>query len=136
MTKLFAIRLKPNEDLQQSLKDFSIQQNIQVGFILTAIPTERFAIAENLFPTESFTPPYPLPVTMQFAVHPLELDELLHADLEPKRFFAAWKENVLHSQHLLAVQLLVVLCQSVQPTVSALTQLCFWLHILTVLLPH
>ena len=45
MTKLFAIRLKPNEDLQQSLKDFSIQQNIQVGFILTAIPTERFAIA-------------------------------------------------------------------------------------------
>ena len=33
MTKLLAIRLKPNEDLKQSLKDFSIQQNIQAGFI-------------------------------------------------------------------------------------------------------
>ena len=48
MTKLFAIRLKPNEDLKQSLKDFSIQQNIQAGFILTAIgslkqATIRFA---------------------------------------------------------------------------------------------
>ena len=48
MTKLFAIRLKPNEDLKQSLKDFAIQQNIQAGFILTAIgslkqATIRFA---------------------------------------------------------------------------------------------
>ena len=48
MTKLLAIRLKPNEDLKQSLKDFSIQQNIQAGFILTAIgslkqATIRFA---------------------------------------------------------------------------------------------
>jgi len=33
MTKLLAIRLKPNEDLKQSLKDFAIQQNIQAGFI-------------------------------------------------------------------------------------------------------
>jgi hypothetical protein len=33
MTKLLAIRLKPNEYLKQSLKDFAIQQNIQAGFI-------------------------------------------------------------------------------------------------------
>jgi predicted DNA-binding protein with PD1-like motif len=48
MTKLLAIRLKPNEDLKQSLKNFAIQQNIQAGFILTAIgslkqATIRFA---------------------------------------------------------------------------------------------
>ncbi len=35
--RLFAIRLKPNEDLKQSLKNFAIQQNIQAGFILSGI---------------------------------------------------------------------------------------------------
>ncbi|MDZ8052644.1 MAG: PCC domain-containing protein [Aulosira sp. ZfuVER01] len=35
--KLFAIRLKPNEYLKQSLKNFAIQKNIQAGFILSAI---------------------------------------------------------------------------------------------------
>jgi len=35
--KIFAIRLKPNEDLKVSLKNFAVQENIQAGFILTAI---------------------------------------------------------------------------------------------------
>lgn len=46
--KIFAVRLKPNQDLRQSLKDFVITNNIQAGFILTAIgslkqATIRFA---------------------------------------------------------------------------------------------
>ena len=46
--KIFAIRLKPNEDLRQSLKHFAKQENIKAGFILTAIgslkqATIRFA---------------------------------------------------------------------------------------------
>lgn len=50
--KNFAIRLKPNEDLKLSLKNFAIQQNIQAGFILTAIGSlkqakTRFANQEN-----------------------------------------------------------------------------------------
>ncbi|ARV57898.1 DNA-binding protein with PD1-like DNA-binding motif [Nostocales cyanobacterium HT-58-2] len=35
--KTFAVRLKPNEDLKQSLKKFALQKNIKAGFILTAI---------------------------------------------------------------------------------------------------
>ncbi|HLO86713.1 MAG TPA: PPC domain-containing DNA-binding protein [Nostocaceae cyanobacterium] len=35
--KTFAIRLKPNADLKQSLSNFAKQQNIQAGFILSAI---------------------------------------------------------------------------------------------------
>ncbi|BAZ22414.1 UDP-N-acetylglucosamine pyrophosphorylase [Kalymmatonema gypsitolerans NIES-4073] len=35
--KIFAFRLKPNEDLKQSLKNFALQENIKAGFILTAI---------------------------------------------------------------------------------------------------
>ncbi|BCL39697.1 PPC domain-containing DNA-binding protein [Nostoc sp. MS1] len=35
--KILAIRLKPNEDLRQSLKNFAIEQNIQAGFILSGI---------------------------------------------------------------------------------------------------
>ncbi|WP_339381812.1 PCC domain-containing protein [Dendronalium phyllosphericum] len=34
MMKIFAIRLKPNEDLRQSLKNFAIEHNIKAGFIL------------------------------------------------------------------------------------------------------
>ncbi|MCP6761337.1 MAG: DNA-binding protein [Fischerella sp. CENA71] len=50
--KVFAIRLKPNEDLKQSLKNFAINQNINAGFILTAIgslkqATIRFANQEK-----------------------------------------------------------------------------------------
>ena len=50
--KLFAIRLKPNEDLKQSLKNFAMQQNMQAGFILSAIgslkqATIRFANQDN-----------------------------------------------------------------------------------------
>lgn len=50
--KLFAIRLKPNEDLRQSLKNFAIQENIQAGFILSAIGSLkqvkiRFANQDN-----------------------------------------------------------------------------------------
>lgn len=46
--KIFPIRLKPNDDLRQSLKKFAIQQNITAGFIITAIgslkqATIRFA---------------------------------------------------------------------------------------------
>jgi len=46
--KIFAIRLKPDEDLKESLKRFVEQNNIQAGFILTAVgslkqSTLRFA---------------------------------------------------------------------------------------------
>lgn len=46
--KIFPIRLQPNDDLRQSLKNFAIQQNIKAGFIITAIgslkqATIRFA---------------------------------------------------------------------------------------------
>lgn len=45
---VFALRLKPNQDLRQSLKIFAENQNIKAGFILTAIgslkqATIRFA---------------------------------------------------------------------------------------------
>ncbi|MEH1780978.1 MAG: PPC domain-containing DNA-binding protein [Nostoc sp.] len=35
--KVFAIRLKPHDDLRQSLKNFVKQKNIKAGFILSAI---------------------------------------------------------------------------------------------------
>jgi len=46
--KVFALRLKPDQDLRQSLKSFAEYQNIKAGFILTAIgslkqATLRFA---------------------------------------------------------------------------------------------
>lgn len=45
---VFALRLKPDQDLRQSLKTFAEDQNIKAGFILTAIgslkqATIRFA---------------------------------------------------------------------------------------------
>lgn len=51
--KVFAIRLKPDEDLRQSLKNFAMQQDIKAGFILSAIgslkqATIRFANQENI----------------------------------------------------------------------------------------
>lgn len=50
--KIFATRLKPNQDLKESLKDFVEQNNIQAGFILTAVgslqqATIRFASQDN-----------------------------------------------------------------------------------------
>lgn len=50
--KIIAIRLKPNEDLKESLKTFVKQNNIQSGFILTAVgslkqATLRFASQDN-----------------------------------------------------------------------------------------
>ena len=46
--KAFPIRLKPDADLRKTLKNFAVEQNIQAGFILTAIgslkqATIRFA---------------------------------------------------------------------------------------------
>jgi hypothetical protein len=46
--QVFALRLKPEQDLRQSLKSFAQEQNIKAGFILTAIgslkqATIRFA---------------------------------------------------------------------------------------------
>ncbi|MGF1677094.1 MAG: PPC domain-containing DNA-binding protein [Rivularia sp. (in: cyanobacteria)] len=46
--KAFPIRLKPDTDLRKTLKNFAVEQNIQAGFILTAIgslkqATIRFA---------------------------------------------------------------------------------------------
>lgn len=46
--QVFALRLKPEQDLRQSLKIFAQEQNIKAGFILTAIgslkqATIRFA---------------------------------------------------------------------------------------------
>lgn len=35
--KVFALRLKPDQDLRQSLKEFALLNNIQAGFILSAI---------------------------------------------------------------------------------------------------
>lgn len=35
--KIYALRLKPNLDLKQSLKDFAIDNQIECGFMLTAI---------------------------------------------------------------------------------------------------
>lgn len=58
--KIAAIRLKPKEDLKQSLKNFAIQKNIQAGFILTAIgslqqATIRFANQQaSIVLTEKF----------------------------------------------------------------------------------
>ena len=50
--KAFPIRLEPNADLRQSLKSFAVEQNIQAGFILTAVgslkqATIRFANQDN-----------------------------------------------------------------------------------------
>ncbi|MBO3459492.1 DNA-binding protein [Aetokthonos hydrillicola Thurmond2011] len=49
--KIFPVRLKPNEDLRKSLKNFAEKQDIKAGFILTAIgslkqATIRFANQE------------------------------------------------------------------------------------------
>lgn len=49
--KIFALRLKPNQDLRRSLKSFAQENNIKAGFILTAIGslkqvTIRFANQE------------------------------------------------------------------------------------------
>ncbi|BAY48156.1 UDP-N-acetylglucosamine pyrophosphorylase [Scytonema sp. HK-05] len=41
--KIFAFRLKPDEDLKQSLKNFTLQENIKAGFILTAIGSLKVA---------------------------------------------------------------------------------------------
>ncbi len=35
--KVFALRLKPNEDLKQSLTEFVLTNDLQSGFILTAV---------------------------------------------------------------------------------------------------
>ena len=35
--KVFALRLKPDQDLRQSLKEFALLNNIQAGFVLSAI---------------------------------------------------------------------------------------------------
>ncbi len=35
--KILALRLKPNDDLRQNLKNFAEKENIKAGFILTAI---------------------------------------------------------------------------------------------------
>jgi predicted DNA-binding protein with PD1-like motif len=35
--KIYPLRLKPNQDLRQSLKNFANQENIKAGFILSAI---------------------------------------------------------------------------------------------------
>lgn len=35
--KIFALRLKPEQDLKQSLQTFVVNNNIQAGFILTAV---------------------------------------------------------------------------------------------------
>ena len=46
--KTFALRLKPDQDLKKSLKNFVVNNNIEAGFILTAVgslqqATIRFA---------------------------------------------------------------------------------------------
>ncbi|HAX79354.1 MAG TPA: DNA-binding protein [Cyanobacteria bacterium UBA11372] len=46
--KIFALRLKPEQDLKKSLKNFVLTNNIEAGFILTAVgslqqATIRFA---------------------------------------------------------------------------------------------
>ena len=50
--KIFATRLKPDQDLKTSLKNFVEENNIQSGFILTAVgslnqATLRFANQDN-----------------------------------------------------------------------------------------
>ncbi len=50
--RIFPIRLKPGEDLKESLRCFVEQNNIQAGFILTAVgslkqATLRFANRDN-----------------------------------------------------------------------------------------
>ncbi|KYC37499.1 DNA-binding protein with PD1-like DNA-binding motif [Scytonema hofmannii PCC 7110] len=50
--KIFPLRLKPDEDLKQSLKNFASQENIKAGFIVTAIGSLkqakiRFANQDN-----------------------------------------------------------------------------------------
>ena len=35
--KVFALRLKPDRDLRQSLKEFALENEIQAGFVLSAI---------------------------------------------------------------------------------------------------
>jgi len=35
--KIFALRLKPNQDLKTELKKFTLENNIQAGFVLTAV---------------------------------------------------------------------------------------------------
>lgn len=35
--KIYPLRLKPNQDLRQSLKNFANEENIKAGFILSAI---------------------------------------------------------------------------------------------------
>lgn len=50
--KIFALRLKPEEDLKESLRRFVQQHNIQAGFILTAVGSLkqanlRFANQDN-----------------------------------------------------------------------------------------
>ncbi len=58
--KILAIRLKPNEDLRENLKNFAEKENIKAGFILTAIGSLkqaaiRFANQEiNTVLTEKF----------------------------------------------------------------------------------
>jgi uncharacterized protein len=51
--KILPLRLKPSQDLRQSLKDFVQTQNIEAGFILTAIGSLkqaaiRFAAREEI----------------------------------------------------------------------------------------
>ena len=41
--KVFALRLKPDQDLRQSLKTFAKEQNLKAGFILTAIGSLKHA---------------------------------------------------------------------------------------------
>lgn len=46
--KVFALRLKPNQDLKESLRNFVVEHDIKAGFVLTAIgslkqATLRFA---------------------------------------------------------------------------------------------
>ncbi|MGQ4646850.1 PCC domain-containing protein [Lyngbya aestuarii] len=50
--KIFAIRLKPNQDLKDNLRNFAKQNHLQSGFILTAVgslkqATLRFANQDN-----------------------------------------------------------------------------------------
>lgn len=51
---IFAIRLKPNQDLKESLNNFVQQNNIQSGFIITAVgslkqATLRFADGDSAY---------------------------------------------------------------------------------------
>jgi starvation-inducible outer membrane lipoprotein len=46
--KVFAIRLKPNTDLRESLKIFINSNNIKAGFILTAVGSLKQAKSDLL----------------------------------------------------------------------------------------